>query len=660
MMQNKTIVFEEISLPLLLCLRLYLLAGYRIYYMRLSEKVRGNRWLKSAIQDRLIEQIEINLKSSGSGGMYTDAALDNIETIYRAFSQDKLIKKAVNLYEDDKIELAFKKSVNERAAKFYYINEILSQLNDKLREDKIYFIPSNGTIRFRTAGDEIYFYFKFRKIVTKIGANYKNDEKIYFPKWAIFICRLKWCKICFIIYLKVICITLWFICRFILSLFYTSSVDVKRYKYAVMIVNPERQFANEIQKVDFLIDDKYITKNDMIFISNKNLADSHKIYLQGHNLSFIDRLNGKLTSSSIKRALIHSFFLFIYRGQLSSLVDTYMKLLVIFVRWRSFVTYYKVDNLISHSDFGIQSIGRNVILKKDNPQMKTWYYMHSIGYDLFYESASNRINNRYYGLSFIYYDNFVLWSDLVTQYLKDHHQLIEKYIVHGCLWSEHVNELSSGQKCTRILKEIDKFKNYKGYKILSIFDTAFSDDSIRTCEEGMEFLKGIRHLLDDMQNIFIILKEKKSRKYMAKYCPPIVDFYKKLETHPRCYLPLNQTSPSELIAVSSLTISFPFATPTFEALCARKKAIYYDASNKYRGTIFDKIPNLVCHGYDDFLKKIDELLFKIDEDEYDEYLNKFIKGKIESFLDGKAITRFKELLVGTKNSKVFELVNSAL
>ncbi len=104
-------------------------------------------------------------------------------------------------------------------------------------------------------------------------------------------------------------------------------------------------------------------------------------------------------------------------------------------------------------------------------------------------------------------------------------------------------------------------------------------------------------------------------------------------------------SPSEPIAASDLVISFPFTSASVEALGARKKAVYYDAPDKFRGSFYDRIPGLVCHSYKELFNRVDELLFKVDKEEYDAYLDETVKGKIGPYLDGKALTRFRELLV---------------
>ena len=88
----------------------------------------------------------------------------------------------------------------------------------------------------------------------------------------------------------------------------------------------------------------------------------------------------------------------------------------------------------------------------------------------------------------------------------------------------------------------------------------------------------------------------------------------------------------------------PFTSTTFEALSVRNRAIWYDATNKFTDTFYDQILGLVCHGYEILLGRVKDLLFNISDMDYNEYLDKFVKGSIEKYLDGMAITRFRKLL----------------
>lgn len=645
--KNKIVVIEEVSFIHLLDIYFYSLLGYKIYYLRLTQKIKDNRLFSYAVKNNLISRLELATEIATSGGVYSEPALDNIEEIYKLFSHDKLIEKMTGLYGDKRAELAFKKSTVNKAAKFYYINELLYQAGRKFSSHDIcYFIPSNGTERFRSRGDDVYFYLKFKEILEKNKVPYKGTGRILFPRRIIFISGLNYYKSYFSIYIKAFLSILWFIYRFASGLI-SRSLQQAKYRYGVIIVSPLTQFANQIQKVDFLLDNKNLNKTNTIFIFSDRLETSRKKQMTKNGLHFIDNLPVALSGRSLLTVLAYSRFAFLAKIKTQFILDTYVKLLVIFAKWNDIPGVCRMDNLISHGDFGLQSIGRNILLKKHNPAIKTWYYMHSISFNLFLAPNANSVNIRYLPLSFLFYDYFLTWSDFMAGYFRRHDQTVDSYICVGCLWSEHIVELSRQEKIADYLGQIDKYKQSNNkYRVVAVFDTTFSDDMMRTSADGMEFLQGICRLLQDMPDIFVILKEKKERKTAMKYCPQVVDFYKELEKHPRCYLPLMRASPSEIISVSELVISFPFTSTTYEAIAARKKAVYYDASGKFKNTLYDEVPGLVCHGYLELKQRASELLFRINSDEYNKYLDEFVKGKFEPRLDGRGLSRFRELLAG--------------
>ena len=77
----------------------------------------------------------------------------------------------------------------------------------------------------------------------------------------------------------------------------------KKYKYAIMIISPLRQFANKIQKVDFLIDNELIKKEDVIFLSYKKMMKNAENYLNNHHLNFFGDIDVFISYRDIKGVL---------------------------------------------------------------------------------------------------------------------------------------------------------------------------------------------------------------------------------------------------------------------------------------------------------------------------------------------------------------------
>lgn len=651
-MKDRIIVFEEIQNHFRLLLKWYLIRGFDIFYYRIGKSCKEKAWLKRLIQKNLLNKIDdkYNLFNSAIG-YYPDLAYQNIDKVFKAsLKEERIVKSLIKLYKDDGICNAFKKTLLGYLQRFYYINFILYKLNEFFPKEKIHFVPTLKKEGYRTCILTVYEYCFLQNLLLKSHAFYFENRDIIWPIWFNLICKIHY----LLRFIKIQFEGVGFILLSVGSSFKNlllPRTTKKNYKFGVMIISPAHQFANRIRKVDFLIDEEKIKKTDVLFIYGKRLSGNHRLYLQEHRLNFTDALFYKINFKSFKTILPFTLSLLAYtfrRRRHIFLIESALLQLVCFVIWKSFQDRYHIENLISYCDFGIQSIARNTLLSKSGT--RTWYYTDAINWGNFFVCDTNRQNLPLYNhaIGFLVYDYFVTWSDELINYFKLHLQNIKKHINVGCLWASHIREIRERRIKTELLDNIHRYGFKDGYKLISVFDSTYLDYTITTYEDGVIFLKGIYHLLEEVPDIFILLKEKKPRDYIQKSSSELLFWLKRLEGHPRCYLPFWNMNTSEAIAFSDLTISFPFTSTTFEALSARKKALYYDAAGKFRGTFYDNIEGLVCHSFDELLKRTQELLLEIDDSTYNKYLDEFIKFRVEPYLDGNALTRFRKLLTNSK------------
>jgi hypothetical protein len=104
----------------------------------------------------------------------------------------------------------------------------------------------------------------------------------------------------------------------------------------------------------------------------------------------------------------------------------------------------------------------------------------------------------------------------------------------------------------------------------------------------------------------------------------------------------NELDASVLMSVADMCISFPFTSTTFEALSARKLAIWHDPMGLYRNTPYGKLDGITTHGYEELKKRVREATNRTDasfQDVVPDDLSLF-----DPFRDGKAIDRFRNLL----------------
>jgi hypothetical protein len=226
----------------------------------------------------------------------------------------------------------------------------------------------------------------------------------------------------------------------------------------------------------------------------------------------------------------------------------------------------------------------------------------------------------------------------------------------GCIWSSFI-EKSASAGIGEFLKRYgphDK-KVTSASKIISVFDTTFIDGiGGFECqlEDGIKFYADMLKLLEENPDVFLIIKEKKPSDYYAKkdfllYStshPKFVGLLKCLAGHPRALVAGSGADSSEIIRISDLVITYAFSSPTLEALGAGKKALFYAPQCKFGGGYFEKVPYLVAYGYEELKKLVSELLYGMSDAQYDDHLEKHVRGTVEDYLDSRGLIRFREML----------------
>jgi len=337
-------------------------------------------------------------------------------------------------------------------------------------------------------------------------------------------------------------------------------------------------------------------------------------------------------------------------------------MLVRFLLWKVILNSVKFDNYITFNDEGVHHIGRNILLKKKN--IKTWYYAHSnsFGFELS-ERVEDFSSKRHWLWSFLCYDFYVGWNNKMITYQKLHHQEIGKYYNVGCLWSECIcNNMKAFDLNSFLFNHgVENNQTTKKFKVISFFDTTFFDGitSPAPLADGVKFYKDVFSILQQMPDLFVIVKEKKTiglygdqRSYLYSHNhEDFVDILKKLRRLKNCCVVGDDADPVSIISISDLVVTYAFSSSTIEALGARKKAIFYDPMAKFSCNCYKTIPDFIANNYQELKCLIRKLLYKVTDKEYEEYLQDKILNEVEDYLDGKGITRFRELLVNVEAEK---------
>lgn len=299
-----------------------------------------------------------------------------------------------------------------------------------------------------------------------------------------------------------------------------------------------------------------------------------------------------------------------------------------------------IRHFITHADFGIGHVGRNIALNQVGVQ--TWYFTDSMNHTLnFGENKKHGGHHPFW--TYLHYDHLVTWSAALAQYFQDHPGSFRQTHVVGCLWSEHIQEKGEARKKT----SVGGFKKLDDFFVLSCFDSTYSRNGATAYAEGIAFAQHLLQLADECPDIYIILKEKKNRSIHYTLDPvlgpKLLETYNRMDTHPRIKICSNQTDTSELISISDMVVSFPFTSTTFEFLSINRPAVWHNPMGYYRDTLYGGIGGGVTHSYEELKTKV----LEVKNMKPGEYRNPIPTGSplLDPYRDGKAIERFRKLLV---------------
>lgn len=643
------IYFEKIRPYYYPIIRYFVLRGYKISMFNFDINARKIKWLRLLLDSGRISKISHVIIGSDK------FILANIEKASDLFLKDsRMANSMARLYGHDDLLWAYKKYLAKQLSDFYSMQIVLER--EKLSDNQgILLFPKRylDTLRLlKLSGAKI---FKLPGVKVPLLFRLINGlENLFFRITG-------WLRICFVN------LCAFFIIASKVVIGYRKK-NIPSYKYAIPITNPQFQFKfNEYRRFDFLLDNRKITKNDTVFLffvpadkvlTKKLLGDGYHIFdCSNRNIFFNHRLSlckrrGRLLGAALSYAFGNLFSSF---REETGILSASFDLIYSFLQWTVILDNLSFSHYIVLNEEGLRHIGRNILLR--NLGAQSWCYTYSAAYGYSHTGKDIPADEMLHWLwFFIIYDHFVAWNSQIIEFHRQHPQRIGEYHNVGCIWSEFV---ILGQKKMELSDFLTKYKVEprelrSNYKVVSFFDTSYFESvfSKYPLQDGIKFYSDIKRLLDEEKGLFVIIKEKKPRavytdiKYFV-YSPDhklFFDLINILAKHPRCYVSGHSGDPTDIIKVSDLTVSYAFSSTAVEALGARKKAIFYDPVERFRGYYYDQIPGLVGHGYLELKTLVNKLLYETNDAEYEAYLNSQIFGKVDDYLDGNGLTRFRDLL----------------
>ena len=623
-MYNKKIaIFEEINSAFYPAVKKCLKDGFTIYFSKIDDKFRENPKIKKLLGEKRIFDVS---------GMEFEYALHlqsityshkNVDRIFgKYYSHSPSIKNMVKLLESPEIENMYKKELLINLQKIYELELKTNEIAGKNNSDEVYFYPCNN---LKIHLDESSFLMKNIKVhAPNFRINLKNlIKKILYLSYPLYILFKKIKKI-------------------------SSDNEPKKFKIGITIDHPKNIFLMNYYTETIFINDNELPKKDVLFIDEcgqTNLKDYKK---RGFNYTSLlddkEIISPNLFLHKIVKHFLPTWLKSIFLSVAEDWVVTYTnyKILSDYIKWNIFLDSYRIENYVKR--MLPDNISKIHILSQYN--VKSWFVLPDHAGDYYGRDEKAMIHPIF---SFMYYDYGVFYGSKVRRLFQSQKNFIKECITNGILYSQIVCELQERKLKSPIFTVIEK-KNLQKKRIIGVFDTTFVNDGPLKVKDGIRFGNDILKLLDELHDIGIIFKAKKE----PELTPNLIPVYDKLKNHERCiffsrYDELGISAP-EVIAVSDLVISAAYTSTTVEALGAKKKAVYYDVGGHNTGDkyYFNRFPKFVAHDYNELKKLVNYWLNEVTDREFEDFLNIYVKNEIDPYLDGKALTRLRKLLMGTK------------
>ncbi len=612
--ENLTAAF----VPLVVLLRV---AGAKVYYLRASPRLTAAGWvgrleawlgLEKALPDELPYRTEVSCHYE---------ALQAVEELFsKQTANRRLIDVFAGKLGSDKVELAYKKALVERLHNSVRTQAGLERARQSRRLRMIASEVDPGFPSARSINETPYWARAYSRIVAALQDGFWIAAYLLFPLYIL--SRIRNIG--------------------------PSSAERARFTLGLRVYSSDLAFHSSQRTIDFLLDGKTLTRDNTLFCIETAIDDGYRAELAKRNYHCVELPTILRTVSMrfFKRVIMGEFLPLwtallplIWRADWSTLKTT-LKSLRTYMIWKRFLEQYSLKHFVVYNDFGEQHVIRNIVLNRD--ATKTYYYLHSRNNDDVFAAEDEKGRFVYVLFSYLYYDRFLRWSRNSEELYKPN--AIGQFVNIGSLWSEHIRQIAERQDFENLRRGYFAKVRGRASKIVAVFDTTFGygDGIVMNPDDMVAFARDIRRLLDDYPETMVVFKEKNPRWFLPS--PKVAAAYDELARHERCCLAPAYTEASEVNAVSDLSVTACFSSTTVEALGARKRAIFHDATAKFRGTYYDKFPFLVAHDYEGLKGLVQRYLYDLSKDDFEHWINEVVVDEIDAYADGRGITRVREML----------------
>ena len=408
----------------------------------------------------------------------------------------------------------------------------------------------------------------------------------------------------------------------------------KNYNLAIRVYKAGLNFDENTYNLDWAVDRENIKESEVLLVIedkiSKNFLSSIK---KKYDYTFSSKRKpiGKLCISLIKNNLKLFFYSFFQINNFLKSDIFYQKILLnvwfnYFV-WNNFISTFKPETYLSYHDFQHNHICRNILLNKIN--CPSLMYKHTNSETIF--DSRERYSNVSY--SYDFHDTEFHWTKESAKMSELNLSKSKKIIISSPLWA--CKEFENKKE----LAKINSLVPNKNKNIISTFSTAFETiGAFNNLDSHLSFLNFMKKILASRNDLFIFFKPKYDPNLLKNY-PDLYKTYKKLIINEN-FKTLNSATSKNLISVSKLAISMPFASTTIEAISSGKKAFWADVNNNFPNSVYMDIDKLVANSNSKALDLVDYWL-SMDNEKFSYFLNNQIKDRLPLNFNNEATKKIR-------------------
>jgi polysaccharide biosynthesis PFTS motif protein len=246
----------------------------------------------------------------------------------------------------------------------------------------------------------------------------------------------------------------------------------------------------------------------------------------------------------------------------------------------------------------------------------------------------------------------VLTGRLSIDYFKKNNNFIGEYVDCGSIRADEVFKVRNSEevKC-RIKKSLGV---PDGVVIIGFFDGGFGDEGFMDNKAYLNMLSDI-HLLLNTGDFYLVFKSRNA--YKLEHEEAMQAVYRDLISHNRCVY-INKKTPFykayNIAGICDMVIGDFFSSASLESVIGGVPTVLYAPTERFADDDFvvKGFDNFCAFSYEQLRGCVDYWLGRADKTEFSEFQNMYIKKYIDSYCDGRALSRLHMILYSRNTAKI--------